>query len=882
MKNLIVTVLVFIQFYSFAQTTDENWRVLPVRSQIEYQQGSFGGAGEQHPHSFARCYQHPEYIYLSQDVAGTWRSIDNGDTWEKNWDIGLFLPYGQSIEVDPVNPDIVLVILDDSYNYRATQYQGVYRSENGGKNWKLVLQTPTAINRIYRHNLEFDRTKMNGNEPVKTWYAAMVNNGLFRSDDGGKTWSSKPVSSLQGHDKLYQVRTHPTDSQKVYVASSLGLFLSTKRGEELARVEALPVDVSSIDINPNNPDSIFATVPGNGLYLSKDGGTTFSSIRSHSAVRLHMNPGFPEEIYLVGNSKNSVVSHNGGATWSALPVVTTFPGLGRETGWRRWIDGNLSGIVPNPKNKDEAVFFSRSTLFKTVNGAKSIEESATGWTGNAWSWTDNSAAFHPLYPDTFAFFCNDIGTRVTTTGGNWFHESTNSESGQWYPDKIEWYGTYAGDFQPIPKSGVMVAAIGAYFKTQLMRTENLGQTWKLVTEGAEMKNTNLLVRFHPTEPNIVYAGNKYSTDAGKTFQLFPFPKNYEDPYFAGMCDAYPDVIYALDKNCSVILRSCDRGQHWEEYSKPGWRFRFFDSLPTFAADPIDPYKVYTLDSKHDLAVFNGQKWTSFNVLPKMINDASYNYIRNVTVDPNNPDIIYAGSFAGGGPMVMRTLDGGKTWKDISENLSRNGGALKVNHHTGELYRGSCFGTWIYPAPYSEVPTPEIPEYKTGLEITPDTIVMALEETKALSAEIFTLCDYQYQIDWSSSDTTVAKVSSAGTVTAVGNGNCIVTAQVSGGIYTAECIVTVDSTDTSAPLIPTFDFQAFTDPNNRLQIIFSNPMQVYEVSLFNLTGTKVLTRSFNEYSFTHQEEINLSELANGIYIVSVSTKNGISAKKIVKH
>ena len=880
MKLVWLIVSLFgISTFASSQNEDQ-WSVLPVRSQEEFLQGDFGGAGEQHPHSITRCFQHPEYIYLSQDVGGSWRSTDGGDTWEKNLDKGLFLQFGQSIAADPVNPHILFLIVDERYNYLAKEYQGVYRSEDGGENWQLVLQAETKSERIYRHNVEFDRTKMKGGEPVQTWYAAMVDNGLYRSEDGGKTWSASPVSSLEGHGVIYQVRTHPADSQKVYVASKKGLFVSTQKGAGLSRVEVLPENVSSVNINANHPDSIFATVPNDGLYLSEDGGTSFNKLKSHDAVRLHMNPGYPAQIYLVGNNKNSLLSDNGGAGWQLLPEAVTFPGLGRERGWRRWIDKNLSGIVPNPEDKNEAVFFSRSTLFKTTNGAETIEESATGWTGNAWSWTDNSAAFHLFHPDTFAFFCNDIGTRITTTGGDWFHESTNSEAGQWYPEKIDWYGTYAGDFQPQKNSGIMVAAIGGYFETQLMRTENLGQTWELVTQGQEMEEMHLFVRFHPNDPNVIYAGNKYSVDAGKTFQFFPFPEQYTDPYVIGTCEAYPDVIYALDKNASVVLRSCDRGQNWEEYTKPGWRFRYFDPLPTFAADPVDPYKIYTLDRNHDLAAFDGENWTSFNVLQKIAGDASYNYIRNVAVDPNDPDIIYAGMFASGGPMVMRTSDGGKTWEDISNNLPRIGGALKVNPHTGELYRGSLFGTWIFPAPYDEVPEPVVPEFKTGIEINTDSLRMKVNEKANLTAEIFTLCNYLPQIYWSSVDTTIAKVNSSGVVTAAGEGSCTISAQTENGTFSAETSVMVLPL-TGVKNLSENSFQAWINSANRLQILFTNPVQLTTVSLFTASGEKIFTKSFPGDSFSNQKELNVSGLANGIYLLAVSLKDGMSVKKIVK-
>jgi photosystem II stability/assembly factor-like uncharacterized protein len=74
-------------------------------------------------------------------------------------------------------------------------------------------------------------------------------------------------------------------------------------------------------------------------------------------------------------------------------------------------------------------------------------------------------------------------------------------------------------------------------------------------------------------------------------------------------------------------------------------------------------------------------------------------VRTVTVDPNDNQVLYAGMHATGLSCIWRSLDGGSTWEDITENLPRMGmSAMTVNPHTSELYRGSAFGTWIYPAP----------------------------------------------------------------------------------------------------------------------------------------------------------------------------------------
>ncbi|MBN1482627.1 T9SS C-terminal target domain-containing protein [candidate division KSB1 bacterium] len=699
-----------------------NWRSLPIRSQQEFDQGLAGGEAEQHPHSLTRCLNHPEYIYLSHDVGGAWRSADAGETWQKCLDKNLYLPFGQSIMVDPNDPDIVFIIVDNSYNYLAQDFEGLYRSHDGGESWEFVLHTDVNYNsgqhRIYRHNIHYDVTSCRGESPASRWYAAFPNNGLFRSEDGGAIW--KKASSLAGHAIVYGVYCHPTDSMTVYVGTDKGFYVSQNRGENVQPASDLPAaPVSSIAIHPQHPGTLYVTIRNDGLYHSENGGASFVKIKEHPAARVVLNPGFPDKMYLIGLNQNSIYSDDAGATWTNFGSVTTFPGLGRETGWRRWIDGDLSGLVPNPHNKNEAVAFSRSTLFKTTDGGIGFVETATGYTGNAWSWWNGAVAFDRLDGERFAFFNNDVGMRITLHGGDYFEPNTNPNAWTWYQaGLIGWLGTYSGDFQPLPGSKVIVASVGDYFVTQLMRTTNNGKSWTLVTQGANQEDMNLFVSFHPNDPDYVYAGNKISTDAGKTFTAINFPSPYQSSTLVGMCRNVPDVVFAMDGDRRTILRSPDRGVSWEVYARPGWRFIRLDNLPTFAADPFDPDKVYTLDANYDLAAFDGSDWKSLNVLELAGGHSSANFVRTVTVDPNVQGILYAGMFENGIPCIFRSMDDGESWQDITENLPRNGmSAMAVNPHTGELYKGSCIGTWVYPAPY---------EAKVGRAVvSPDTVQLGV-------------------------------------------------------------------------------------------------------------------------------------------------------------
>ena len=697
--TLILSTAVFK--YSYASDFD-GWRVMPIRSEEEFELGMIGAEAGQHMHGTARSPSNPDIIYMSHDCGQVWKSTNGGDSCKKTLGINLSLVCGQSIEVDPVNPDIIFVIVAYVWNRLAKDYEGVYRSKDGGDTWEFVLPTETNfVDSGYKHNIAYDPASATASGASR-WYAAFPENGLYRSEDGGDNWIL--VSNLAGHAIFHAIKTHPTDGQTVYLASSQGLFVSNSRGENLQPLGNLPVgEVSSVEINPQEPNVIYATVKGQGLYRSQDAGGSFSLLRSFDAVGVFINPGYPDTIYLVGLSLNAIISHDGGDTWIENMEIVPAPGLGRpESSWLAKILGALTGIVPNPDDPDEAVAFSHATFWKTTDGGQTFVDSSTLFTGNAWSWWNDGIAFDAFNPDRFATFNCDVGPNITNNASDYFYRRQDKrEAWKWQSEGLVLrLGTHAGDIQPVPDSQIMVASVGRYSKTQLMRSTDGGRTWQLVTQGDENVEQNLFIAFHPNEPNLVYAANKISYDAGETFTKVDFGEfNTYNPTILGMCLANPDTIYALDEERLRILRSDDRGVTWRLYLQPGWRFRGLHYHATFAVDPVDPNKIYTLDSKYDLAVYDGNTWRSFGVLPLAGGSELRNFVSTVAIDPNHPEIIYAGMHAAGLPCIFRSVDGGYNWEDITYNLPRAGmSAMAVNPHTGELFVGSPFGTWVFPSP----------------------------------------------------------------------------------------------------------------------------------------------------------------------------------------
>lgn len=383
-------------------TYENEWGVLPIRSQEEYNNGETGGEGFQHPHSIAQCRTVPDVIYWAEDIAQVWKSVDAGDTWHKVRGEGFMVKRSQSIEVDPVNPDMVLVIGENHSNVDVTwaqEFVGLYKTEDGGVTWDHVLHAPNAIFRSYQHNIAYDPTSITASGATM-WYAAFFpGENLYRSEDSGETWEM--VSSLAAHSSIYCLSVHHIDGS-IFLASNNGFYKSTNGGTSFLNTGNLPAgEVSSIAVDEVN-DYVYAVVKGTGLYRSIDRGESFSLVRSDDALFVFINPGYPDKIYLVRTSSNVIVSSDSGLSWNTN--VTVHPPEGLDRYWKNQIYGDFSGIAPHPGNPDEAVAYCNANFYKTTDGGDEFYNSSTLFTGAAWSFYNYAASFDKENPRRFFLF----------------------------------------------------------------------------------------------------------------------------------------------------------------------------------------------------------------------------------------------------------------------------------------------------------------------------------------------------------------------------------------------------------------------------------------------------------------------------------------------
>ncbi len=692
---------------AFAQDFD-GWRLMPVRTQGQFDRGELGGRAEQYMQGAARCLANPDIVYLSHDCSQIWRSDDGGQTWAKPLAIGLYLSSGNSIEVDPVDCDRVTVVMDNAWDYWHSSYAGIYRSEDGGNHFSFVQPGPTLNSRRYEHDVAWAPSSVDS-EGAARWYAALYNeagedghddSAIYVSDDYGETWTRG--ASLADHESIYEIEVSPSDSNLLYVATSSGLLRSGDGGDTLTPVADVPAGAAlSVAFDPAEATTIYA-VFGNGLYRAVAGGdftkvTVGGSAQTvlDDAARIFMHPTDGDIFYVVPQSSDDAVrTEDGGASFQTVTI--DIPDDVRAWRWGIYFRGTWPFFLMSAADDSVVAQATGAALYRSTDGY--VFGNGSELFAGANCGTNNfNIAFDEVDQDRFATGNQDIGMYYTDNGANWF--SARSVPWAWVSSgTVAWGNMSSLSFRPgVP--GEVVSSVGDMFTKRLAHSEDNGVTWELVEPTA---NYNWRVVYNLTDNLVVYAGDRRSVDGGKTFSRFPFGSVDEsDLQVMDLCRAEPDTLYAAARASGHIVRSDDQGDTWSLYATAPGSVSPFDPIPTFAVDPADCDVVYTLDSDGDIARYDGSSWTNLGVLSAAAVPEEYDtYVRAFLVDPRHPEVYYAALFGAGIPLIFRSVDSGGSWQDVSYNHFRSGASgFNISPVTGEVMVGGCSGTWVLPPPY---------------------------------------------------------------------------------------------------------------------------------------------------------------------------------------
>ena len=302
---------------------------------------------------------HSQY-YITIASGGIFKTDNAGNTFYPIFDRQASYSIG-CITIDPNNENVLWVGSGENNNQRSVGYgDGVYKSEDGGKSWKhMGLKNSEHIHKIIVDPNNSDIVYVASNGPL---WSAGGDRGVYKTIDGGKNW--KLIASVSENTGACDLVMDPRNSNVLYAAfqqrrrhvfTYIGggpestIKKSTDGGKTWNKITSgLPgVDLGRVGlgISPANPDVVYAIVEAaqgkGGFYKSNNRGASWSKMSSHTT-----SGNYYQEIVCHPTDVNTVYSMN---TW--LKHTTdggkTFVNTGEK---HKHVDNHCMWIDPDDHN----------------------------------------------------------------------------------------------------------------------------------------------------------------------------------------------------------------------------------------------------------------------------------------------------------------------------------------------------------------------------------------------------------------------------------------------------------------------------------------------------------------------------------------------------
>jgi photosystem II stability/assembly factor-like uncharacterized protein len=540
----------------------------------------------------------PKTIYFGAATGGVWKTTDAGMTWKPLFDKEPNMSIG-ALAIAPSNPSVVWVGTGEANNRQSSSWgDGVYKSTDGGHTWShMGLDDTQAIGRIV----------VDPTNPEVVYVAALGHlwgpneeRGLFKTTDGGKTW------------------------QKV-------LFINDDTG------------VSDVAIDPQSPNILYAAAyerrrtvwgfngggPGGGIYKTTDAGATWKKLTSGlpegdiGRIGLSVYRKDPNIVYAeVQAAKGGIFrSENKGLTWKKMSSTDPRPSY-------------FSQIRVDPNN-DLRIWLGGVALFYSEDGGKSFSTQRS---------RQVHSDFHAIWIDpnnsNYMVVGCDGGVYVSRNGGkDWDHLNV-VPLGQIYEvgyDNQHPYHVCAG-FQD---NAEWCGPSRTWFLRGIVNSD-----WHMVGGG-----DGFYVKPDPSDPDTVYTESqdggliRRNLRTNEARSIRPVPASSTAPPYRFNWNS-PLIISSRNHNTiyyggNYLFKSTDRGDTWTRLGPDLTNNVDRNTLPILGKLP----------SKDTLSLNDGVEW--------------WPTITAISESPLDAQVLWVGTDDGN---LQVTRDGGGHWSNVASRV----------------------------------------------------------------------------------------------------------------------------------------------------------------------------------------------------------------------
>jgi photosystem II stability/assembly factor-like uncharacterized protein len=625
----------------------------------------------------------PQVFYFGSTGGGVWKTTDGGQYWENISD-GFFKRASVgAIAVAPSDPNVIYVGMGETtIRGNVSHGDGVYRSTDGGQTWShLGLEDTRHIGkiRIHPHNPDLIYVAALGHA-----HGPNRERGVFRSRDGGKTWEN--ILFLNEEVGSHDIALDPHNPRILYAA--------------LWRARRLPYTLNSGG-------------EGCGLYKSTDGGETWTDISRHKGLPTGMLGKIG--VTVSGARKDrvwAIVEAEDGAIFRSDDAGTTWERLSDEKDLRKrpWY---YQHIYADPQDAN-TLWILNERCYKSIDGGETFTQISVPHGDYHDLWIDPR--------DPKRMICgHDGGACVTFNGAESWSSIYNQPTAEFYhviTDNQVPYRVYGSQQDNTTITLPSYSALGAITIADYYEVGGCESGY---------------IAIRPDDPNIVYAGcyqgfmTRYDHRTKQTRDISVWPEasggwpaqdlNYRFQWtFPIVLSPHdPNVLFATGNH---VFRSTNEGASWEEISPDLTRneksrmgpsggpitkdlvgTEYYGTIFAFVESPQQQglFWAGSDDGLLHVSQDGGQNWQ--NITPGALPE--WALVSIIEPSPHDPASAYLAATCykqdDFQPYLFKTNDYGKTWTKITTGIPDNDFTRVIREdplRRGLLYAGTETGLYV--------------------------------------------------------------------------------------------------------------------------------------------------------------------------------------------